>query len=113
MNKRYRFSELGQEHQIEVIGNIGIRSSAEETVWELVPDYPVDLATAMAWYTSILIFDGRVESVVDRIRQAGKVLRPILIDDLDEDSPWMEGRHRSIASEKLGLSTIPALVRIK
>ncbi len=113
MNKRYRFSDLGQEHQIEVIGNVGIRSVAEETVWELVPDYPVDLAAGMAWDTSILIFDGRVESVVRKIEQDGKVLRPILIDAIDEDSPWMEGRHRSIASEKLGLKTIPALVRIK
>jgi len=40
-------------------------------------------------------------------------MRPILIDDLNEGHIWMEGRHRSIASEKLGLKTIPALYRIE
>lgn len=65
-----------------------------------------------AWDTSVVIFDSHVESVLRDIEHAGKVLRPILIDDLDEDEPWMEGRHRAIASEKLGLRTIPALVRI-
>jgi hypothetical protein len=113
VEKHYKFSELSKEHQIEVIGNIGLAVAAEKTVWELVPDYPVDLAAGMAWDTSVMIFDDRVESTADKIRRAGKVLRPILIDDLDEDSPWMEGRHRSIASEKLGLKTIPALVRIR
>lgn len=112
MKKQYRFSDLDREHQIEVIGNLG-RPAAEKTVWKLVPDFPVNLAAAMAWDTSVVIFDQRVESVARKIEHAGKVLRPILIDDLYEDSPWMEGRHRSIASEKMGLETIPALVRIK
>jgi hypothetical protein len=111
MKKQYRFSDLDREHQVEVIGNLGTR--ARKTVWELVPDFPVDLAAAMAWDTSVLIFDDHVESVVRKIEQAGKVLRPILIDDLDEDYAWMEGRHRSIASENMGLKTIPALVRVK
>lgn len=112
MKKQYRFSDLDREHQIEVIGNLG-RPAAKKTVWKLVPDFPVEAATAMAWDTSVMIFDNRVESTVRKIEQAGKVLRPILIDDLDEDAPWMEGRHRSVASEELGLKTIPALVRIE
>lgn len=111
MKKQYRFSDLDREHRIEVIGNLG-RKVAEKTVWRLVPDYPVNLATGMAWDTSVTIADDDVESVMREIEHAGKVLRPILIDDLDEDSVWMEGRHRSIASEELGLKTIPALVRI-
>lgn len=111
--KRYRFSDLDREHQIEVVGNLGTRAIAEKTVWELVLDYPVDMAAAMAWDTSITIFDDRLESAVRAIEHAGRVLRPILIDDLDEGYVWMEGRHRSIASEKLGLKTIPALVRVE
>lgn len=95
-----------------MVGNLG-REVAEKTVWQLVPDYPIDQAAALAWDTSVTIFDADVHSVASRIEHAGKVLRPILIDDLDEDHPWMEGRHRSIASEELGLKTIPALVRVK
>lgn len=111
MKRKYRFSDLDREHQLEVIGNIGTRAAAEKTVWRLVPDFPVELATAMAWDTSIMIFDDHVEAVAARIEREG-VLRPILVDDLDEGNAWMEGRHRSIASEKLGFKTIPALVRI-
>lgn len=110
--KRIRFSDLDREHQIEVIGNLG-RKAAGKTAWNLVPDFPVDLATAMAWDTSVVIFDMRVQSTVRAIEHEGKVLRPILVDDLDADAVWMEGRHRAIASEALGLKTIPALVRIR
>jgi hypothetical protein len=110
--KRYRFSELDREHQIEIIGNLG-RAVAQKTVWELVPDFPVNEATAWAWDTSVTIFDHDVESVKQEIEREGKVLRPILIDTLNESSIWMEGRHRSIASEELGLKTIPALYRIE
>lgn len=112
MKKKYRFADLGKEHQFEIIGNLG-REVAKKTVWDLVQDYPVDLAAAMAWDSSIVISDARVQSTVEKIKHTGKVLRPILIDDLDEDSRWMEGRHRSMASEELGFKTIPALVRIK
>jgi len=113
MRKRYRFSDLDREHQIEVIGNLGTRKVAEKTVWELVPDFPVNIAAGMAWDTSIMIADDRVDSVARKIENQGKVVRPILVDDLDEGYVWMEGRHRSIASEKLGLKTIPALYRIE
>lgn len=109
---RYLFSELDKEHQIEIVGNLG-RKVAEQTVWQLIPDFPVDQAAATAWDTSITIFDSDVESVMSQIEHQGKVIRPILIDDLDEESVWMEGRHRSIASEELGLKTIPALYRIE
>lgn len=112
MSRDLLFLDLDREHQREVIGNLG-REVAERTVWELVPDYPVDQAAAWAWDTSITIFDRDIESVMDGIKRAGKVLRPILIDDLDEEGVWMEGRHRAIASEELGLKTIPALVRIR
>jgi len=39
--KTFRFSDLEKEHQIEIIGNLG-RKVAEKTVWELIPDFPVD-----------------------------------------------------------------------
>lgn len=110
--RNYSFSQLDREHQHEIIGNLG-RKVAEQTVWRLIPDFPVDQAAAMAWDTSITIFDADVESIKDQIKHKGKVLRPILIDDLDEEHVWMEGRHRSIASEELGLKTIPALYRIE
>jgi hypothetical protein len=110
--KTFRFSELGREHQAEIAGNLGLKT-AKETVWKLVPDFPVDQAAALAWDTSIQIFDDDVDSVARQIEREGKVTRPILIDDLSEEHTWMEGRHRSIASEKLGLKTIPALYRIE
>jgi hypothetical protein len=111
--RTYLFSELDKEHQIEIIGNLDDRKVAEKTVWKLVPDFPVDQASAMAWDTSVIIFDADVESVMEQIKRKGGVQRPILIDDLDEEDQWMEGRHRSIASEELGLKTIPALYRIE
>jgi len=110
--KTFRFAELGREHQVEIVGNLG-RKVAQNTVWELVPDFSVDSAAALAWDTSIQIFDEDVEDLVEGIKRQGKVTRPILIDELDEDAPWMEGRHRAIASEELGLKTIPALYRIE
>lgn len=110
--RQYRLSDLAEEHRLEVIGNIGL-ADASKSVWEFVPDYPVDLAAGLALDTSCIIFDWRVESVKGQIRQAGKVLRPILIDDLHEDAPWMEGHHRALASEWLKLKTIPALVRVE
>jgi hypothetical protein len=113
--RTYLFSELGKQHQNEIVGNLG-REVAEKTVWELVPDYPVDEAAAWAWDTAIMIHDDDVESLMGRIKRQG-VLRPILIDTLHADEEgegvWMEGRHRSIASEQLGLKTIPALYRIE
>lgn len=110
--KVFRFSELNREHQGEIIGNLG-RKVAQKTVWELVPDYPVDAAAALADATAIQIFDDDVESLIEGIKHQGKVIRPILIDELDEDAPWMEGRHRSFASQEMGLKTIPALVRVE
>lgn len=110
--KEYKFKDLDAEHQAEVRSNVGDKA-AKKTVWTFVPDYPVSAAAALAWDTSIVIMDDRVDDVLSQIRDAGEVLRPILIDDLDPDSSWMEGHHRSIASEELGLKTIPALVRIK
>jgi len=112
MKKLYKFSEMGEEHQDEITGNLGLKL-ARKTVWELVQDYPVDQAVALAWDTSVTIFDRDVESVRWQIESEGKVTRPILIDGLNEGSVWMEGRHRSIASEALGLKTIPAFVRVK
>lgn len=109
--KNITFSDLDREHQVEVAGNLG-RTVAEKTAWQLVSDYPVDQAAAMAWDTSVVIYDSRIESLARQIEDAGKVLRPIMIDDLDAGSSWMEGRHRAIASEKLGLKTIPVLLRI-
>lgn len=112
MKKQYRFSELDREHQAEVIGNLG-REEARKTVWEFVPEFPTDQAAALAWDTSIQIFDDDVASVKRQIEHQGKVTRPILVDDLDKDGPWMEGKHRAIASAELRLRTIPALVRIE
>lgn len=111
-NKIFKFSELGQEHKSEIVGNLG-RKVAEKTMWALIPDYPVDQAAALADDTSIQIFDRDVESIIEAIKHQGKVTRPILIDDLDEDRAWMEGRHRSFASQEMGLKTIPALYRIE
>lgn len=111
MKKQYRFSELDHQHQVEVIGNLG-RKVAETTVWKYVPDFSVDHAAALADDTSIQIFDADIKSLVEGIGREGKVIRPILIDESDEDAPWMEGRHRSLASQEMGLKTIPALVRI-
>jgi hypothetical protein len=108
----YKFSEMGEEHQDEITGNLG-QKLARKTAWELVPDFPVDQAVALTWDTSVTIFDRDVESVKWQIESEGKVTRPILIDALDEESIWMEGRHRSLASEALGLKTIPAFVRVK
>lgn len=110
--KTLRFSELDKEYQNEIVGNLG-REVAQKTIWKLVPDFPVDEAAALAWDTSITIFDRDVESLALQIEYQGKVTRPILIDTLDEEDIWMEGRHRSIASEKLGLKTIPALYRVE
>jgi hypothetical protein len=110
--KTFKFSELSREHQGEIVGNLG-RKVAQGTVWELVPDFPVDNAAALADDTAIQIFDDDVESLIEGIKHQGKVTRPILIDELDEERPWMEGRHRSIASQQMGLKTIPALYRIE
>jgi hypothetical protein len=109
----YTFSELDREHQGEIVGNMG-RKLALLTSWKFVPDYPVDAAAALADDTAIQIFDHDIESIIDAIKHQGGVKRPILIDELNEDeSPWMEGRHRSLASQEMGLKTIPALVRIE
>lgn len=110
--KTFRFSDLSREHQGEIVGNLG-HKVAQQTVWKMVPHFPVDQAAALAWDTSIQIFDHDVESLVRQIEHQGKVTRPILIDDLDEEGAWMEGRHRSIASQEMGLKTIPALYRIE
>ncbi len=107
----FAFSELGREHQVEIVGNLG-RKVAERTIWKLVPDFPVDAAAALADSTSIQIFDSDVQDVMDGIRRKGKVTRPILIDETGEEA-WMEGRHRSFASQELGLKTIPALYRVE
>lgn len=110
--QKYSFSELQPQHRMEVTANLGDKT-ARKTVWELVPDYPVDAAATLAWDTSISIFDHDIESLMGQIKDAGEVLRPIIIDELDYDAPWMEGHHRAIASEELGLKTIPALIRIE
>jgi hypothetical protein len=112
-DREYKFSELDPEHQLEIVGNLGIKKLAEKTVWKMIPDFPVSQAAALAWDTSIQIFEGDVMSIAQEIEREGKVLRPILIDDTDEGNVWMEGRHRSIASEELGFKTIPALYRIE
>lgn len=113
MKKKYRFLDLDREHQLEILGNLSNDKAAKKSMWVFVSDYPVELATAIAWDTSVTIVDEHVESLVFMIDHKGKVRRPILIDDLNEDSVWMEGRHRSIASEELGFKTIPAFVRVK
>lgn len=112
--KIFKFSELNREHQGEIVANLGPKV-AQGTAWELVPDYPVDAAAALADATSIQIFDEDIESLIEAIKHQGKVTRPILIDELDEDEDrhWMEGRHRSFASQQMRLETIPALVRIE
>ena len=113
--KYYLFSELDQEHQRAVVANLG-RGAAKKTVWRLMSDFPVDQAAAIAWDTSLVIHDRDVESEVAQIEILGEVRRPVLIDQLhalDVEDIWMEGKHRAIASEKLGLKTIPALVRIE
>jgi hypothetical protein len=110
--KTFKFLELDREHQGEIVGNLG-RKVAKDTVWELIPDYPVDAAAALADATAIQIFDDDIESIIEGIKHQGKVTRPILIDELDEEASWMEGRHRSLASQEMGLETIPALVRIE
>lgn len=110
--KIFRFSELSREHQGEIVGNLG-RKVSRSTVWQLVPDFPVDHAAALADDTGIQIFDDDIESLIERIKHQGKVTRPILIDELDEEAPWMEGRHRSLASQEMGLKTIPTLYRIE
>jgi len=110
--RHYLFSELDQEYQREIVGNLG-RKVAKQTVWQLVPDFPVDQALAIAWDTSITIFDRDVESLMRQIERQGQVLRPILVDEVNEEGVWMEGRHRSIASAELGLKTIPALYRVE
>jgi hypothetical protein len=111
-NKVYKFSELDQEHQGEIVGNLG-RKVAKQTTWRFIPDYPVDAAAALADETAIQIFFRDIESMIDAIKHQGKVTRPILIDELDEDEDrhWMEGRHRSFASQEMRLKVIPALVR--
>jgi len=108
----YTFAELDREHQGEIVGNLG-RKVAQQTVWKFVPDFPVDAAAALADDTAIQIFDHDIESIVEAIKHQGGVKRPILIDELDEDESWMEGRHRSLASQEMGLKTIPALYRVE
>jgi hypothetical protein len=110
--KTLKFSELSREHQVEIVGNLG-PEVAQRTLWRLIPDFPVDHAAALAWDTSVMIFDADIESIMEQIERKGGVHRPILIDDLDEEDQWMEGRHRSIASQKMGLKTIPALYRLE
>lgn len=110
--KTFRFAELNREHQGEIVGNLG-RKVAQGTVWKLVPDFPVDHAAALADVTAIQIFDDDIESLIEGIKHQGKVTRPILIDELDEEGAWMEGKHRSLASQQMGLKTIPALYRVE
>lgn len=126
MKKRYRFSELDRNQQLAVIANLrktpGVfdwipdgnfsEKLAQSTVWEFISDYPVDLAAGYAWDNSVVIFDADVRSMAIKIEAEGKAITPILIDDTDEEDVWIEGRLRAIAYEKLGLETIPALVRI-
>lgn len=111
-DETYTFVELDHEHQGEIVGNLG-RKVAQQTSWKFVPDFPVDAAAALADDTAIQIFDEDLEFMIAAIKRQGKVTRPILIDTLDEDSAWMEGRHRSFASQEMRLKTIPALYRVE
>lgn len=108
----YTFAELDREYQGEIVGNLG-RKVAPQTVWKFVPDFEVGYAAALADDTAIQIFDDDMEAMIEAIKHQGKVTRPILIDELDEDRVWMEGRHRSLASQEIGLKTIPVLYRIE
>lgn len=111
--KLTRFSDLSQEHQNEVVGHLG-RAAARKTLWRFEPRLSVDQAAAIAWDVSVIVHDSRVENVMAALKAGGKI-RPILIDDLDEDlnTSWMEGIHRSLAAKELGFKAIPAFVRVE
>lgn len=112
--KTFRFSNLNREHQREIVGNLG-RKASQDTVWEFAPDFPVDHAAALAddKIHPTKVRDDDVESLIEEIKHQGKVTRPILIDELGKQGVWMEGRHRSLASQKMGFKTILALYRIE
>ena len=108
MRRFYKFSELGAEHQGEVVGHLG-RKAAASTRWELVRDFPIENAVALASDLSVMVSDHRVRSVVLGLEAGGK-FRPILVDEIGD--PWIEGIHRSFAAEELGYGSVPALVRV-
>jgi hypothetical protein len=110
--KTFKFAQLSKEHQGEIVGNLG-RKVAQGTVWKLIPDFSVDHAAALADVTSIQIFDEDIKSMISAIKHQGKVTRPILIDELNEECPWIEGRHRSLASQEMGLKKILTLYRVE
>lgn len=111
--KHYRFSELDPEHQREVLWHLD-RKLATKTVWEFVPKFPAEEAAGFAWDISVMVHDSHVEAVKRAIKDEG-ILRPILIDNLEEndDKWWMEGIHRSIAANEIGLKTVPVLLRVE
>lgn len=110
MKKTRKFSEMDSEHKEEIVSQLG-RNAAQKTQWEFHKKFPTEAAAALASDVSVMISDRRVRDVVMGL-EAGGEFRPILIDDLGEDGPWMEGIHRSIAAEELGLKFLPAFVRI-
>ena len=108
--RRLKFAELQPEHQREILSHLK-RGEAESTVWELVPKFPVNEAAAFAWDMSVVVSERRVRDVVLGLASGNK-LRPILMDSTNEDAPWIEGIHRSVAAERLKRKTMPALVRV-
>ena len=110
MSRTIPFSKLTPEHQDEIVGNLG-EKVAESTRWQLDEKFPTEFAASMAWDTSVVMSDYRIRSLAAQIESSGTV-RPILVDDLDVEEAWMEGRHRAIAAESIGMKTIPALVRV-
>jgi hypothetical protein len=110
MKKIYKFSEMSRDHKREIVGQLG-RKAAPKTSWEFVQKFPTEAASALANDVAIIISDRRVRAVVLGLK-AGNALQPILIDDLSEGNEWVEGIHRSIAAQELGMKFVPVFVRI-
>jgi hypothetical protein len=109
--RTYKFREMDKLHQQEIVWNLGERL-AKETAWKFVRKYPVQEAVALTDDVGVLLSDRRVMDVVSGLQAGGK-FRPVLIDEIDEKGSWMEGMHRSIAAEELGMDFLPAFVRVE
>lgn len=111
----YLFSELGREHQREVEENLD-KQTARTTRWVFDPEFPTEHVVVLAIDTKhpTTVRRENVLSVSLAIIERGGVIRPILVDDRDRNGGWwwMEGRHRSLAAEMLGMKTVPVLRRV-
>lgn len=111
---RFKFSDLDARYRKDILDWVA-PGEARDSVWELREISPKEVYTKFTqdyfWNQTDYPDDDKVKKLEKLIGKSG-FTRPILIDEVHTDGPWLEGLHRTSAAYGLRLKAIPVLYRV-